>query len=53
MRAMLIMKDTASGHKTFFYCAYWQGVLQKTLFKELLSIFYSPMRVKIASSNSR
>ena len=25
MMPVLIMKDTASGHKTFFYCAGWQG----------------------------
>lgn len=25
MMPMLIMKDIASGHKIFFYCAGWQG----------------------------
>ena len=25
MMPMLTMKDIASGHKTFFYCADWQG----------------------------
>lgn len=55
MRTTLVMKDTASGHKTFSYCAGWQGlgVLQKKLLKELISIFYLPMTVKVVFSNSR